>query len=241
MARAPQRNTRQPLTRVLLICKTFLSYESFSLHTVNVARPYAAVSPTVDGDVLVTLARTTRPLTGRQVAKLAPRGTQPSVQRALNHLVDHGLVDAQEAGRAVLYTLNRKHLAYPAVEMLAAIRGELIRRLRETVASWEIQPVHASIFGSVARGDGDTKSDIDLFFVRPGDVNEEDATWRSQLDELSASIRRWTGNRSSISEVAKREIARLRRDRPPVVSELEKDSIGLAGPTATELFRGRRG
>ncbi|HYZ93067.1 MAG TPA: hypothetical protein VFA34_11865 [Actinomycetota bacterium] len=91
----------------------------------------------------------------------------------------------------------------------------------------------------MARGDGDTESDIDLFVVRPTGVSEENATWRNQLDELAASIRRWTGNRSSISEVAKPELARLRRERPPVVAELEKDSVVLAGPTATELLRRR--
>jgi predicted nucleotidyltransferase len=231
------------LTSLLLSCKDSFSsdkipFHPYTLHAaLNVARPYAAVTPTVEGDVLVTLARTRRPLTGREVAKLVRRGTQPSVQRALNHLVNHGLVDSQEAGPAVLYTLNREHLAYPAVEVLATMRNELVERLRKTIVAWKIKPVHASIFGSTARADGDTTSDIDLFVVRPGEVSEEDATWRGQLDDLAASIKRWTGNRSSISEIAQPELARLNRERPPVVPELEQDSIGLAGPTATELIR----
>jgi predicted nucleotidyltransferase len=204
----------------------------------DLARPYAAVTPAIEGEVLTTLARTTRPLTGREVARLARRGTQPSVQRALNHLVDQGLVVGQEAGgRAVLYTLNREHLAYPAVEVLAGLRSELSRRLHQTVESWRIQPIHASVFGSAARGDGDTQSDIDVFLIRPAEVLEEDASWRDQVDELTASIRRWTGNHASISEVAEPDVARLRRQRPEIVSELEREAIVVAGPTTTELFR----
>jgi len=72
----------------------------------------------------------------------------------LNRLADQGLVLQQEAGKAVLYTLNRDHLAAPAVSILADIRSELVRRLRATLADWTIQPVHASLFGWAARGDG---------------------------------------------------------------------------------------
>ena len=204
----------------------------------DLTRPYSAVSPTIEGEVLTTLARTTRPLSGREVARLVRRGTQPSVQRALNHLVEHGVVDSQEAGgRAVLYTLNRDHLAYPAVEILARLRSDLSRRLRESIGSWAVKPVHVSVFGSAARGDGDTRSDIDVFLVRPGRVDEDDASWRSQVDALTSEITRWTGNPVSISEVAERQIEGLKRARPEIVAELERDSIVLAGPPATELLR----
>ena len=65
----------------------------------------------------------------------------------------------------------------------------------------ELAPVHASVFGSAARGDGDAASDIDVFVVRPATVAEDDATWRGQLDSLADDITRWTGNHAGISEV----------------------------------------
>ena len=207
---------------------------------VDVSRPYSAVSPTLDGEVLVTLAGTTRPLSGRQVARLARRGTQRGVLGALHRLVEQGLVDAQDAGKAVLYTLNRDHLAYPAVEILAGIRTELIDRLRETIASWQVQPLHASVFGSAARGDGDTASDIDLFVVRPDEVDAEDPAWREQLDKLSASVRRWTGNHGAIAEASTSDVVRLNRERPPVVDDLETDAILLVGVRTKDLPGERR-
>ena len=207
----------------------------------DVAQPYAAVIPTLEGDVLVALARTTRPLTGSEVAGLVRRGTRPGVQKALHRLVAQGLVDSQEAGRrAVLYTLNRDHLAYPAVEILASLRSELFNRLRETITGWEIQPAYAAVFGSAARGDGDTRSDIDLFVVRLAGVDENEPVWRRQLDEVAGMVRRWTGNRLAVSEIAKSEIARLKRERPAVIDELERDAVVLIGPATAELFGGRR-
>lgn len=203
---------------------------------VDVARPYTAVCPTLDSDVLSVLAGTTRPLTGREVARLLGRVSHSGVLNALNRLVEHGLVDRQEAGRAFLFTLNRDHLAAPAVEVLAGMRTELIDRLRGAIATWASVPVHVSLFGSAARGDGDTRSDIDIFVVRPAGVSEEDRDWRAQLDSLALQVQRWTGNRAGIVEVAENEIPRLRTGARPIVAELRTDAITLAGPEADTLL-----
>ena len=122
--------------------------------------------------MLVALSRTTRPLTGSEIAKLVRRGTRPGVQRALHRLVAHGLVNSQEAGRAILYVLNRDHLAFPAVESLAEMRSEFLRRMREAIAGWDVQPVHVALFGSAARGDGDVEADIDVLIVRPAEIED---------------------------------------------------------------------
>jgi DNA-binding transcriptional ArsR family regulator len=190
--------------------------------------------------VLRVLRGTTRPLTGREVARLVRAGSQPAVNASLRRLSEEGLVHAEEAGNAYLYTLNREHLAAPAVQLLADIWPELLRRLRDEIADWQVAPVHLSIFGSAARGDGGTASDIDLFVVRPGDVPDDDARWRDQLDRLADHVLAWTGNHAGLSEVSERDVRRLRRERPPVVGELSRDAITIAGPEPAELFAGRR-
>ena len=48
----------------------------------DLGRPYSSVSPTLEGDVLAVLARTSGPLTGRAVARLAARGSQSGINRA---------------------------------------------------------------------------------------------------------------------------------------------------------------
>jgi hypothetical protein len=203
---------------------------------VDVARPYGAVSPGITGDVLVTLAGTTRALTGREVARLSRRGSPRGVLSVLDRLVEQGLVDRAEAGRALLYTLNRDHVAAPIVVELAQLRSAVFDRITAASGGWRIPPYHLSVFGSFARGDGDTASDVDLFVVRPAQVEEDDRRWRAQLQGLAESVLRWTGNRASIVELGEDDLVRLRSERPAVVGELAADAIVLAGPPVATLL-----
>lgn len=182
------------------------------------------------------LAGTTRPMTGREIARLMGRRSHSGVLAALNRLAEHGLVDREEAGRALLFTLNREHLAAPAVDLLTNMRGELFDRLRQAVNFWEIKAAHVSLFGSFARGEGGTTSDIDLFVVRPQGIDQEDPRWREQLDLLAREVQRWTGNPAGIAEVGRREIPRLRREEPPILAELRADAITIAGTEAAALL-----
>jgi predicted nucleotidyltransferase len=202
----------------------------------DLARPYAVVSSTLDPGVLALLAGTSRPLTGREIARLLGRPSHSGVIAALDRLVIQGLVEREEAGRAFLFTLNRDHLAAPAVELLADLRSELLRRIRDSIGTWEVQPEHLSLFGSAARGDGDTESDIDLFVVRGKAIERQDALWREQLDLLARRIEGWTGNPTRIVEMEQAELALLRKERPPILDELRADAVTLAGPEASTLL-----
>jgi predicted nucleotidyltransferase len=205
----------------------------------DVSRPYTAVCPSLDGEVLQTLAGTTMALTGRQVALLTGRSSHSGALKVLNRLAEHGLVDRVELNRASLFSLNREHLAAPAVEMLFGLRSELLDRIRKLTKTWPTAPVHLSLFGSTARGDGDTDSDIDLFVVRPAAILEENVRWRDQLDALDQKIGRWTGNRAAILEASETELARLAEEEPPIVSELRADAIVLSGLDVASMFGDR--
>jgi DNA-binding transcriptional ArsR family regulator len=205
----------------------------------DVSRPYSIFASPLDIEVLLVLRGTTRPLTGRAVARLVSRGSEAGVRVSLDRLFEQGLVERQEAGRSVLHTLNRDHLAIPALETLATMHDELRRRFGAEISSWRIQPEHVSIFGSAARRDGDTDSDIDVFVVRPAGVNEDDAQWREQIAEFVEHGGRWTGNAVAISEVGSRELRRLRRDNPPIVEELRNDAFTLAGRDTRRLLAER--
>ena len=109
------------------------------------------------------------------------------------------------------------------------MRAEFLRRMREAIAGWAVQPVHVALFGSAARGDGDVEADIDVLIVRPEEIEEEDQMWRAQVGAFEDAVTRWTGNRVALSEISESEAERLRRDRSPIAKELERDAVVLAG------------
>lgn len=205
----------------------------------DIGEPASVVLSASTRVVLRALAGTTHPLTGRDVARVSSL-SQNGAHKVLVHLVEHGLVRAEPAGRAVLYTLRRQHvLVEPLLEILTA-RERLTARLATAVAEWQVSAVHVSLFGSAARGDGGVGSDIDVLVVRPDDVDVDDEDWRQQLSALSEGIRAWTGNRLSWLELSAAEIASTVSGGEAIVAEWRRDSITMAGAPVDELLRGAR-
>lgn len=203
----------------------------------DLSAPFESMFPTVDSSVLTVLAASSKPRTGRAVAAQANR-SQRATKLVLERLVEHGLVLREEVGRSHVYTLNREHLAATPIAQLATLRPALFGRMREAVGAWHPQPLHASVFGSAARGDGDLGSDVDIFLVRPGDVDEDDEQWRTQVEDLADAVFRWTGNQAGIAEVGKGQLERLRRDKPAIVASLREDGVDVVGTPIRSLLRG---
>ena len=226
--------------------------------------PTRAVTPTLDGPVLAVLAKSGRPLTVGEIAAQAPRGSEIGIRRSVNRLVQQGIVTATQMGRNQVHELNRDHIASAAAEHLAGLRLELWRRLRETLGTWEQQPVYSCVFGSAARGDGGPDSDIDILLVHPplpGEqpprnrlkdlasvlsevamrlattpmTNAEAETWQSQVDDLHAKIQRWTGNPLQVLDISFWQWASLSRKEPALFAEVDRDAITLVGAPIPRL------
>jgi DNA-binding transcriptional ArsR family regulator len=207
----------------------------------DLSAPFQSIFPSADSAVLTVLTGSTKPRTGREVARSAGR-SQAATQLVLSRFVDQGLVLVEEAGRARLYTLNRDHLAATPIAELASLRSALFRRLRDEVFEfWRPQPVHVSVFGSAARGDGGPDSDIDIFLVRPADVEEDDGRWAGQVAALAQNVFRWTGNHAGISEIGEGDLQRLRSDQPLIVKSLRADAVHVAGKPLRTLLPRTRG
>lgn len=203
----------------------------------DLTAPYRAAIPSLDGPVLRALAATTRPLTGLEVHRLAGTGSDTGVRKVLARLVDHGLVMVTEAGPSLLYTANRHHLAWPAVQALMTMRQRFIERLTSSVAAWEIEPVLVGLFGSAARGDGGVDSDIDLLVVRPDPVSDaldqdSDATarlWGEQVSALRDEARSATGNHIHVLELSASALRHTLASDESIVGEWRRDLVVLAG------------
>jgi Nucleotidyltransferase domain len=196
---------------------------------VQVDRPFLLLSPTVDGDVLSKLALAEAEFTPPQVHRLIGRHSVEGVRNALQRLADQGIVLQRRAGMAVLYQLNRHHLAAPAVVAIAQIQSQLIERLRDRFNEWSISTPYAALFGSAAAGQMRPDSDIDIFVVRPPRIDPDSDTWRSQLDGLSHDCSRWTGNDCRLLEYSTTEVNNATSSNDVVLQDIRSKGIRLIG------------
>ena len=164
-------------------------------------RPFEALAPTLDGDVLLVLARADAAFTGGDLARLLPHASPDGVRKAAQRLVQQGVVTMEQVGRAYNYRLNRQHLLADAVLCIARAADSLRDRVREHVQGWPHQPELVLLFGSAARGDMRADSDVDLLVVaEPRDEIHEAAA------ELADAVTAWTGNDARIVHLSPQEV-----------------------------------
>jgi DNA-binding transcriptional ArsR family regulator len=209
---------------------------------VQFPEPVSSVVPGLHGRVLGVLARSGRPLTGRGVASLLRAPASPSgVQKVLDDLVSNGVVIAEPAGRARLYTLNRDHVAYQAIDHLARLRELLLERIKAEAESWTLPAQAIWLFGSTARGQGGPDSDLDLLIVRPDDVDESDPQWLEQVETLTAHAGLWSGNSCEVVEYSAHEVRDLINHGERLVDELRRDAVPIAGTSPQQTLKRKAG
>lgn len=195
-------------------------------------RPLRVITPTLDGDVLAALAGGEIEVSGRELHRLVGHSSEEGVRKAADRLVRQGIVKQRVMGRIRLYALNREHLAAEPVERLATLRAQLIERLRQGIAAWDVPAAAAVLFGSVSWKTATETSDIDILLVRAPAVGADDDAWREQLERLSRDVTSWTGNDARIIEFRETEVLA----RPPsLVLEALSDGIDLL--RARQLLR----
>jgi predicted nucleotidyltransferase len=202
---------------------------------VDLSEPALSVIPGVTGSVLAALARSNEPLTGRTVAERAkPLASQKGVALVLTHLVDAGVVDRVDKGRSGLFSLNREHLAAAAIVAIATLRERCLADMRSTLTSWKPKAVSATVFGSFARGDGTTTSDIDLLLVAPSNPSRR---WSEQVLELTAAVGRWTGNPLNVIQIAGDDLGAYAQE--AFVGSAIQEGITVSGTTLRQALRKR--
>lgn len=189
-------------------------------------RPFQALTPTVDGDVLQVLAGAEASFTPGEVHRLLGRHSIAGVRLALKRLAGQGVVLSTPAGRAVMYRLNRDHVMADAIVELSRAKSRIIGRMREEIGEWELPCSYAALFGSAATDEMELGSDIDVFVVRPDTIDPDDDSWRRQVDGLSERCVEWTGNDCRVLELSEADL----ENRPTVLGDIVDVGVHLAGP-----------
>ncbi len=133
------------------------------------------------------------PASGRELARRAgvAHGT---ASRILEELGRQGVVVTRRYGRADMHRLNGEHILYPLVREMFE-REERVPDQLKTLVRGELHEVggisEAYLFGSAARGDMTTASDIDLAVVMP---KRADAETEAPLERLAERVRKTFGS-----------------------------------------------
>lgn len=131
--------------------------------------------------VLDVLLGATDPLSGREIATRA--GIAPTTASdALESLYEAGFVQVRPSGRAHLWSITEEHAL---VRMLRAWTADVDAEARRIVEeALGEAPAALVVFGSTARADDTTDSDVDLLLIAA------DVARRRRYRERSASIAR---------------------------------------------------
>jgi predicted nucleotidyltransferase len=95
-----------------------------------------------------------------------------SVQRELALLTGVGLVRRSVLGNQVYYQANQDHPDFPELRALLAKTLGVFQLLKNALASLKSRIVFAFVYGSVARGEDKTTSDIDLMVIGTASLDD---------------------------------------------------------------------
>jgi predicted nucleotidyltransferase len=201
---------------------------------VQLQSPFAAVTPTVDGDVLQVLAQAQRPFTLPAIKSLIPSRSRSGIGRVLDRLALQGLVVVDDRNSVRTFRLNHDHLLAEYIDGIGWARERFLERLREECAAMPV--VYAALFGSAARGAMQPDSDIDLFFAVDADERHEA---EERIFDLATAAQRWTGNTTNPVIY---DAASIRAD-DPLIKSIESEGLPLTADRrwlASHLRKARR-
>ena len=185
------------------------------------------------------LARTDTELTMRTVAGLA----DVSVNRAvtvLNRLIDLGVVHRRDAGSAALVSLERENLVARLLLDLQDVRRAVIERLRSEALTIRPAPASLVLFGSFARGEARSGSDIDVLAVRAAALGTDDEMWSDSLGRWSESASRIAGNPVRVVAAGIEELPQFLRRPGSAWRSAAAEGIVLIGASLAELAAAAR-
>ena len=200
-------------------------------------RPIEALIPGATGRLLGALARVEAELPVSTLATVAGVG-RTRASAVLKELAELGVISRRQVGPTVLVRLERANGAGQLVACLAGLRIQVIEEMRELARDLDPPPLSLTLFGSLARGNADAASDIDILAVRPAGGGER---WAVSLTEFSSKAQILAGNQVHIldydlSDLRRRYAARDDAAGASFWQSVAEDALTLAGAGLQELM-----
>jgi len=188
----------------------------------NLSSPLTDLISGVRGELLQVLFRLEKPVTRRHLADMSgvAAGNASSV---IEELILVGIIREERVGRSSLVSLNRTNLLSKGLEGIIGVRDNFFTLLSNQVKG--IDGVLAAwLFGSVARGDSNVDSDVDVLIVGE---DLDSSTFHNGLSGLYEKVKNWTGNDLQITEYSLDAFNTFVQSDNPLVNEIRVDGILL--------------
>lgn len=199
-------------------------------------RPFATVTPTLDGDVLGVLATSEVTFTITQIQRILTTASGEGIRKVLTRLTAQGVVLHDQVGRTNTYRLNTEHLAAEPILALSRLTETFLDRLEAHLDGWGKALKYAAVFGSAATGQMNLRSDIDLFLVRASEPKYDDPVdqevWEERVTELARLVTAWTGNDGRVVEYTEDELRAAAAAGEPLLSDVARQGLTIAGTRA---------
>lgn len=200
-------------------------------------KPFATVTPTLDGDVLGVLASADVTFTISQIRHILTTVSGEGIRKVLTRLTAQGVVLHDQVGRTNTYRLNTEHLAAEPIVALSRLTAIFLERLEAHLEGWGKELRYAAVFGSAATGRMNLDSDIDLFLVRASasELDGHDGgpdIWEHQVTELARLVTAWTGNDARVVEYSDDELRAAAMAREPLLDDVSRQGLTVAGTRA---------
>jgi predicted nucleotidyltransferase len=174
--------------------------------------------------------------TGREIARNIGVASS-NVGLALSGLEKIGLVHSMAKGRSLLYRLNTRHILRERLlrDLFDKEAGSLKCVLEKLSLNWRRDIRSVICYGSVARGEEQVSSDVDLCFVTRH-TSGRDRILR-ELEELQAEFYFRTGNRFSPYVISAPIFAKRYRRGHPLIRRIASEGWVLRGDPIGELVK----
>lgn len=198
-------------------------------------RPFATVTPTLDGDVLIVLATSEATFTITQIQRILTTASAEGIRKVLIRLTTQGVMLHDQVGRTNTYRLNTEHLAAEPILALSRLTATFLDRLETHLEGRGEALKYAAVFGSAATGQMTLGSD--LFLVRASDPEHvghqgDPEVREQQVTELARSVTAWTGNDGRVVEYTADELRAAAVAGGPLLSDVTRQGLTVAGTRA---------
>ncbi len=162
---------------------------------------------------------------------------------ALADLVATGLVRRRRAGRAFLYSVNRKNYVVEKILLPAFVNErDWLERLGDEILRSAPDIDSVILYGSWAQKKARSQSDVDLLLVASQNLTKDRALrLQERLDDTRARMSERYARPISLLIVGSEDLRHRLRKRDPFIREIIAQGRVLAGSSLTEVVgRSRR-